>query len=223
MKIKIIAIDEVEQCVNEDYKPLEVEMEYQKDTSTLKEIREKVGAPIDGITFQKYYDDGIFRFYNNTLPYIIKKNKKIEFVPRIDETLISEFIETHKIKNNIIEIEYGFPQAGGPGEVEWEILWNMVWKAIGGISTIGGAIGFIDFIKAKFSKKKPMPYEFIECLYKRDYWNHNELAEKLDINPEEAKGILKTFGYFWDNTKKMYVIDEVKKNDIKKLWIKLNI
>lgn len=221
MKIKIMATDVIEEFVNKDYNPLIIEMEYHPEITILKEIRDKIGAPISGITFKKYYNTGEFRFYNNSLPYIIKKNGKIEFEPSIDDTLISEFVETHKINNNTIEIEYGFPQAGGPDLIDWRNLWDIAWEAIQVISTIGGAIGLLDFIKTKFSDKKPIPHEMMECLYKREYWNHNELAEKLDIKPEEAKNILKVFGYYWDKSKKIYVIDKEKKKDIQKTIYKI--
>ena len=215
MKLKVIATDVVEQCVNKDYEPLIIEMEYNEDTDSLGKIRDKIGAAISGISFEQYYNDGMFRFLDNTLPYIIKNNGKIEFVPNIDNTLISEFISTHQISSDIIRVEYGFPQVGGPGEIDWELLWNTVWNAIEMFSTIGGMVGFVDFIKNKFFDKKPKPNEFIEYLYKRDCWNHNELAQIFDINQEQAKYMLKGFGYVWDKNKKMYTIAQDTKNNIR--------
>ena len=54
-------------------------------------------------------------------------------------------------------------------------------------------------------------------------WNHHELASLLDIETDRAKGMLKVFGYRYDNSKKIYTqredIDEIKSklSDVKSL------
>lgn len=217
----VLAVNVMGNYNNKNYESKVIEIEYEPKRTLLKEIRDKIGAPMSGITFNQYYKLGYFRFSDNKLPYIIKSNGKIEFCSNIDETLLSEFLETHKIENNMIEVEYGFPQAGGPDVMEWLKLWKIAWKAIEVISTIGGAIGFIELIKSKFNKKEPLPHEMMECLYKREYWNHHELAKKLDISPEEAKVLLKTFGFVWNQSKKIYVIDEIKKKQIEGIIYKI--
>ena len=213
MKVKIIATNVIEEMVDEDYVPEEIEIKYIPEETLLLECRNIIGAPVSGITFEKYYNTGTFRFYNNKLPYIIRNNGNIEFGVDIDEILLSEFMKTHKIEDNIIELEYGYPQAGGPDILDWITVWNFVWNSIVTIGEIGGFVTFIDFIKQKFSKGKPLPHEIVDILYRRNLWNHHEVANKMQITEEQAKELLKFFGYSWNNSMKIYVITEEEKQN----------
>lgn len=92
-------------------------------------------------------------------------------------------------------------------------LWNKIYPCLEIISTIGGCIGFIDFIKNIFHKKIPRPQNFALYIYRKNKWNYNILSEELDISKDEAKTILRLFGYKWNNSEKMYTITEDKKQE----------
>ncbi|EOU2024379.1 hypothetical protein C4D21_14600, partial [Clostridium perfringens] len=52
----------------------------------------------------------------------------------------------------------------------------------------------------------------------KDKWNHYELAEYMEITPEESKNLLKGFGYKWDNSKKIYI----NRNNLKEILEKFS-
>lgn len=214
MEIKIIAINAFEELINDQQNRKIIEMKYNKNSGTLKDIRDKLKIPMSGIEFKKYYNYGGFRFWNNELPYIERKNGTVEFKPIIDTVLIDEFINTHKIENNTLEIIYGFPQSSGPDPMDWITIWNTFVNIKTVIEAGIGTFKFISFIKRKFENKKTIPHEVEDYLYKRDYWNHYELAKKLEVEPEESKNLLKAFGYTWDNSEKVYKISDKKKEQI---------
>ena len=93
-------------------------------------------------------------------------------------------------------------------------LWQNIYPAIQIMADVGGAIGFIQIIKNIFKKKIPTPHSFSEFIYKQNEWNHTILASYLNIDAEQAKNLLKGFGYEWDNSRKLYTITEEKKNDM---------
>lgn len=92
-------------------------------------------------------------------------------------------------------------------------LWNKIYPALEIIATLGGCIGFIEYIKNIFKKKIPKPHSFADYIYRKDKWNHIILAEELNIDKDDAKTILKLFGYKWDNSEKLYVISEESKKE----------
>ncbi len=92
-------------------------------------------------------------------------------------------------------------------------LWNKIYPCLEIISTIGGFIGFIDLIKNIFHKKIPRPQNFVLYIYRKNKWNYNILSEELDVSKDEAKAILRLFGYKWNNSEKMYTITEDKKQE----------
>lgn len=60
-----------------------------------------------------------------------------------------------------------------------------------------------------------MPNIIFDIVYSRAQWNHYDLAERLDFEPEKAKELLKLLGYTYDRKKMLYVqsehIDEIQK------------
>jgi len=220
MKILIHAINVGEQCDNLNYKGEFYNLDYIENKTTLLAIKNLVGIPeYIGITFDSYYNDtSCTSNFNNTLPYVVKINGKIDWNVNIDNTLISEFINTHNIDSeNGIKFEYGFPQAGGSGFKDVLEVWNQIYPFIQIMANIGGAIAFIEFVKTTFKKNIPVPHDIINYLYKREFWNHHELAKILDTSEENAKKLLITFGYKWNNSKKIYIINSNVKRKIMKI------
>lgn len=68
----------------------------------------------------------------------------------------------------------------------------------------GSAIGFGLWIKNKFSHKYT-PSSFIEKIMNKELWNVHELSLKLNISDDDAKKLLKGFGYKWDKRFSLYV------------------
>lgn len=216
MKLLIKASNVISSCIDKNYKPECYEIEYNMK-STLKQIRELIGAPQCGISYDRYYVYYSNCFINNEIPYIIINNQ-LRFNANLDSILIDDFIKTHNIKNNCICIEYGIALAGGPTLIDWIKVWEMVGSIINAISVFGGFIAFIDFIKRYFEKEKTYPHAMMDFLYKRNLWNHNELAGLLRMSKDDVKLLLKLYGYKWDNSKKLYYIDKsTKKSYVKRI------
>lgn len=178
-----------------------------------------IGDKLGDITFSKYYNNIDLNQLMNRIPFILRENGKIEWEISIDNVTIKEFINTHKINiNDGIYLEYRYVQAGGPGFLLSVSVWKKIYQVVEVVSTISGIVQFGVWIKSIFKHKVPYPQSVLCFIYKENKWNHYVLAEKLDINKEDAKKILKIFGYTWDNSKKIYYIDnKTKKKMIKKI------
>lgn len=98
--------------------------------------------------------------------------------------------------------------------IEWFELVLTVFETL---STIEGVCAFTQRLKKLFKRKVPKPTTFQDIIYKRNLWNHYELSQKLGFSNEDTKCLLKTFGYKWNNNKKIYEITEKEKNKRKKL------
>lgn len=92
-------------------------------------------------------------------------------------------------------------------------LWKNIYPYLEIASTIGGCAGFIEFIKNIFKKKTPNPHNFAEYIYWQNKWSHIILANELEISKDEAKTLLKLFGYTWNNSEKLYCITQEEKEE----------
>lgn len=210
MKIKIIYYNVMSPYVDgiPEYTEAIIQVD---DKTTLKDIFTKskqVNADVS-----KYYKlSGNYYYNHKILPYIKKDNGIIIWEPSYEEVKVIDFILTHDIKDNIIHADTGIPQAGGPDLKNIIQLWNDYYPIIDQISTVfgflGGVAGFSTFLKSTFiDKKKKLlpPHGAFDFILAKAQWNHNELAESLEIEKESAKKILQGLGYKWDNSKKLYV------------------
>lgn len=50
-----------------------------------------------------------------------------------------------------------------------------------------------------------MPQAYFDLIFSKNEWNHNELAGLLDITSEEAKQLIKIFGYKYNRNKMMFI------------------
>lgn len=91
--------------------------------------------------------------------------------------------------------------------VNFTALWENIYPYLDYIGTllgvVGGTIGFGRWLKRKFEHKHP-PKELFSFVINSGTWSSLELASKLNITQEEAKNILKGFGYEWDKTARLY-------------------
>ena len=178
------------------------------DNTTIKEVLDKVGQPCADLS-EYYYLSGMFCFNQNFLPYIINSKGKVEWDISFEEAKVIDFISTHAIENNIIYSKTGYPQAGGPGFKELTEIWESIYPIIDQFVTVVGLgtiiIGASKWLQSLFKRKDVPPQSYFDLVYSRNEWNHNEFAELLDISREDAKHLLKLFGYEYDKYKMMFV------------------
>lgn len=103
-------------------------------------------------------------------------------------------------------------------------LWQSVYPYLDQIGTalgiIGTTVSFGVWIKNKFGYYYE-PKQFVEKITDKEFWNAHELALKLNITNEEAKNLLKGFGYKWDNHFSLYyktdktieILEKIQKED----------
>ena len=160
----------------------------------------------------KYYSlSGVFSWNDAYFPYIFTGDK-IRFNVPFREATVSDFLKTHNISNNEIHITTGLVQAGGLGFLPWDEIWDALNK-IAIICTISGVSIFsvksiFDGIRSRFVKREIPPHSLHDVIFTRSCWNHNELAELLDMPLEETKHLLKGFGYVYDRKAMMYIPGE---------------
>jgi hypothetical protein len=108
------------------------------------------------------------------------------------------------IKNSDIILTVLSTKAGGFDIVQ---LWDSIYPYLDQIGTVAGllgsGIGFGLWIKNKFSKTST-PDTFIDILTQKELWNVHECALLFQIEDDEAKKLLKGFGYKW-NRKLLYM------------------
>lgn len=185
----------------------EIEIE---ENLSVQEMLEFVECGIADLS-SYYLLSGVFSWNAAYFPYIFMGNR-IRFNVLFQETTVSDFLKTHNICNGEIHIKTGIAQAGGPGFLPWDTIWEVLNK-IAIICTISGLSvlsvkSIFDGIRSRFVKKEIPPHALYDIIFARSYWNHNELAELLDIPKEETKSLLKGFGYVYDRQKMMYVPGE---------------
>ena len=157
----------------------------------------------------KYYPlSGVFSWNDAYFPYILTGDR-IRFNVPFREATVSDFLETHNFCNGEIHIITGLVQAGGPGFLSWDVIWDALNNIAIFCSISGGNIKSIfEWIKSRFVKKEVSPHTLYDIIFARSCWNHNELAELLDMPLEETKHLLKGFGYVYDRKAMMYIPSE---------------
>jgi hypothetical protein len=181
-------------------------IQYQETTS-LKELLIIADEPY--ADFSYYYNlSKDYSFNRQFLPFILRTNGKVAWSLKYGEVYVEEFPRTHNIKSQVLHAYTGIPQAGGIGLKEISELWACYYPILDQMVTVYGAFSGVksigDSIKGMFKHNTPPPaiYDFI---LSRDRWNHNELAEIAEIDKENAKLLLRTFGFIWDSSSRQYL------------------
>ncbi len=180
------------------------------ENTTVQELLNSIGCEIADLS--EYYEfSGIFTWNTECLPYVISYNEILYDVP-FSEASLFDFIQTHNIHDNTIRIVVGYPQAGGPGFVELEQLWDQVYPILQQIELIL-SLGIIASGAAKrlcnlFKKRKRTPHVCFDIVFSRKQWNHFELAKYLKLSDDEAKNLLKLCGYVYDHKQMQYIQSE---------------
>lgn len=158
-----------------------------------------------------YHFSGEFSWNEAFLPYIISNNIVYYDVP-YTIAKVTDFLSTHNIKDNSIQIIVGYPQAGGIGCMELAEIWAQVYPVLEQIAVILDIlVASIDTIKwfiKLFSKRKRSPQSCFDIIYSRKNWNHFELAALLNIPKDKAKELLKLLGYKYNPKLMQYVQDK---------------
>jgi hypothetical protein len=87
------------------------------------------------------------------------------------------------------------------GGFDFVQLWQDIYPYLDQIGTVitmaGAAVGVGTWIKKKFSREFT-PKQLTDIVTDKEFWNTHELALKLNITNEEAKKLLKGYGYKWE-------------------------
>lgn len=98
--------------------------------------------------------------------------------------------------------------------------WEQARPVIEQIATVTGAVtgvaaittaplAFIKWIRSKLNERKERhEFAWIKLIIAQDEWNTSTLAQELGLSEQEAKRILKGFGYTWNSQKMLYVSSE---------------
>ena len=170
------------------------------------------------VTFDRYYEAcGAMMASDDYLPYLIRDGRVLWNVP-YREVTVGDFAATHQtVADSGLYFEYGHPAAGGP---DWIDVWTCVtlwapfiWEVL--VHT-GEAMGIFksarsltEWLRKKYGKERNPPYPMCisEFIFRRELWNHHELAALLQIEPQDAKEFLRAYGYRWEPSKQAYCVD----------------
>ena len=119
---------------------------------------------------------------------------------------------------SFFELQIGMHR-GRNASVNFLAIWNIAYPYLDQISTVlgigGAAIGFGSWIKKRFKDDSKVA-NYLDLFTSKQCWTVPQFADFLGVDKEEAKHLLKGFGYEWDNTAKVYVktprTDEIVKS-----------
>ncbi len=176
------------------------------DESTMQDVLDYIGNPIPD--FEVYYPLCYQWFLNSdyALPFVFKNNRMV-YDALFSETRVTTFLKTHCIENGTIQINTGYPQAGGV-DFDLVLLWDYLSPFLNNLASSTLSAFVCAGIKAvfdKFKKEKIPPQVFIDAVFSRQKWNPFELAEYLGVGITEAKNLLQMYQYEYDKTQRVYV------------------
>ena len=193
--------------------------------TTLQQLLDVVGQPIADLS-EYYYLSGAFSFNSKYLPFLINSSGTIEWDVSFENAKVIDFINTHNIKNDTIISKIGYPQAGGPGFKDFLDIWNLVYPIIDQfVTVIGLGAIFINsgkWVHSLFNKKDIPPQSYFDLVFSKEKWNHFELAELVDIKPQEAQKLLQLFGYKYNNSMLLYVQQPISR-ELREKLSKINV
>ena len=190
------------------------------EDSSIQDMLDIIGYSIADLS--EYYKlSGVFSCNTICCPYIFSDNN-ILYNVTFDKIKLRDFIKTHAINNNTIEIVVGHVQAGGPGFKAIKEIWDAIVPYLNDIATISTISGInvksiIDSIRAFFVKKNVAPHTVIDIILSRKQWNHKELAHSLNIPEVNTKYFLKALGYSYDSKLMQYIQIENSEELIEKI------
>ena len=179
------------------------------DETTLREVLDNLDYPASELKLYKYITLKPYIYYHERkLPYIYNGTEIIWFQD-FDNTRVIDFIKTYKT-DIIYAVGFNDGIGGDGGIILLEIseMWQQLYPIFEDISVVLGIIGggraLANWIKSLFTKKVP-PIAIFELINSRDFWNHQEFAELLNINKDDSKQLLKAIGFEWNRKMRMYI------------------
>lgn len=160
----------------------------------------------------EYYPlSGAYSFNSTFLPYVINSHDEVTWDVLYDNARVIDFIRTHNIVDCTINVKIGYVQAGGPGFKELYEVWQLLYPIIDTFNTVAGSAVIIGsagkWLQSLFNSRKlrHAPHSQIDLLFSRERWSSAELSQKLEINNEDAKNLLRLFRYEFDKHSMQYV------------------
>ena len=204
----------------------ELSNETRQVTVTLNDeasISELLNAADCGIgDFSEYYAfSSMLSRIDASLPFLISDGQLLYDVP-FNQAKVVDFVKTFGLDGKVIELDTGYPMAGGPGLVSLKQIWESAKPILEGIAifcSIGG-LSVPELIKwfcTLFQKRERTPHTCFDIIYSRTMWNHHELASLLEIEVDRTKKLLQVFGFEYDQQKGIYVQSENVEEINKKL------
>lgn len=181
---------------------------------TFSELMKELKLKGDAVGLEKYYPNScdFMDSCPNILPYLLIDDKYAWNINTL-EAKLKDFCHTHSMveekglfvtSKQVVDIENGIDY------LQYILdLWNHYGDEISAALVLAGEIitkkELIKKLLHMFKENSlPAPCAVEEIILAREKWNHYELAEKLDIDPENAKMLLKGFGYKWSNHEMLY-------------------
>ena len=154
-----------------------------------------------------------------TIPYIISGGSIKWNVNRFDVT-IEEFIDTHpRCLSDGINVDIGFPMAGGVGRVAADVAVDIFIETICinypqlGLSlfALKKLTGAIVSLKNYFTEKNITPKEQLDALNNNEAVSPYVIMEILDYDDYHARQYLESLGFYKDKKTGKYKINEINK------------
>ena len=154
---------------------------------------------------------GAYYRYRQTLPFLFVDSAIQYDVPYADAKVI-DLVNTIAFYDKKIQVLSNYPLAGGLANPDIIALWDSVFPILNQIAVVytisQASSDFIKLLCSIFKKQKKTPNTIFDIVYSRTQWNHHDLAERLAVEPEKAKELLKLLGYTFDRKKMRYVQSE---------------
>lgn len=86
---------------------------------------------------------------------------------------------------------------------------NATTAAIGVATIIGASFAFVKWVRNSIIPNRKDEYIWVQNVISKDEWNVAMLSDHLSIPIDQAKLLLKGFGYVWDAQRMLYIKTEI--------------
>ncbi len=175
-----------------------------------------------GIAIAEQYYDGNIKFDEQYLPYILNKNRIVEWNVAYKDISVEDLLRTFE-SNNILKFDLLIGM-GGIRDVIYSIqqLWENFIKVAEPIVLLNDVVDILKKLKTILIKKRCKPQDLITYIYSKNAWNIYELSYQTEIDKENIKNLLKGLGYKWDRKLLLYVKTKKSKNIYNKMINEFN-
>ena len=193
------------------YGYIESEPEFEEKRFEVDE-ETKIGQLFTVGDLSEYYPlSGVYSLSSSSLPYVINSHNEVTWDVLYENARVVDFIRTHNIVDCTINVKIGYVQAGGPGFKELLEVWQLLYPIIDTFNTVAGSAVIVGsagkWLHSLFNncKSRHAPHSQIDLLFSRERWSSAELSQRLEIDNEDAKNLLRLFRYEFDKHSMQYV------------------